>query len=134
MVRYWSHATEAPSRIIQDTSVLSKQLNKEGKTSSFTSIVKIWELIHNSKESCFDSQIELKRRLSKIVINAWYTKRNLYSQGKVKLYAGLKERRDFEQYLKLSNRKLWQVITKIRKSALNMLWRHWQWVPLPYHL
>ena len=56
------------------------------------SIVKISELIHNSKEPCFYSKIELKRRLSKIVINTWYTKRNLYSQAKLELYPTLATR------------------------------------------
>lgn len=81
------------------------------------SIVKISELIHNSKEPCFYSKIELKRRLSKIVINTWYTKRNLYSHGKLKLYRSLKDRPGFEQYLDLNNIKLRQAITKIRVSV-----------------
>ena len=51
------------------------------------------------------------------MINTWYTKRNLNSQGKLKLYTSLKEQPSFEQYLNLSNPKLRQVITKIRISA-----------------
>ena len=72
-VRNWNHATESPSPIIQDTLEHSKQLRKEGKTSWFTNIVKISELIHNSMKPCFDLKIELKKRPSKIVINMWYT-------------------------------------------------------------
>ena len=56
------------------------------------STVKISELIHNSKEPCFYSKIEIKRRLRKIVINTWYTKRNLYSQVKLELYSTLATR------------------------------------------
>ena len=117
MVRYWNHATESPSPTIQDTLELYKQLRKEGKTSWFTIIVKISELIHNSMKPCFDLKTELKKRPSKIVINMWYTKRNVYSQGKLKLYASLKERSGFEQYLSLNYPKLQQAITKIRISA-----------------
>ena len=102
--------TEYKSPIIQDTFELSRQLRKEAKTSWFMSIVNISELIHNPKEPCSDSQIELKRRLSKIVINVWHTKRNYYSQGKLKLYASLKDCPGFEQYLNLSDTKLRQAI------------------------
>ena len=108
---------ESLSPIIRDTLELSKQLYEESKTSWFISIVKISEIIHNTKEPCFDSQLELKRRLSKIVINVWYTKRNHYRQAKLKLYAGLKEYPGFEQYLNLSDTKLRQAITKIRISV-----------------
>ena len=79
--------------------------------------MKISELIHNSKEPCFVSQIELKRKLSKTEINAWYTKKPHYIQGKLKLHTSLKESPGFEQYLNLRNPKLWQTINKIRVSA-----------------
>ena len=72
-IRYWNHMTKSSSPIIQDILELSKQLHKEAKTSWFTSIVKILELMQNSKEPCFNSQIKLKKTLSKIVINLWYT-------------------------------------------------------------
>ena len=90
MVRNWNHATESSGPIIQDTLEHSKQLRKEGKTSWFTNIVEISELMHNSMKPCFDLKIELKKRPSKIVINMWYTKKNVSSQGKLKLYASLK--------------------------------------------
>ena len=54
MIWYCNHVTEYPGPIIQDTLELSKQLHKEGQISWFTSIVKISEVIHNSKEPCFD--------------------------------------------------------------------------------
>ena len=66
------------SPIIQDTLELSKQLHQEAKTLWFTNIVKNSDLICHSKEPCLNSQIELKKKLSKIVINsnAWHTKIN----------------------------------------------------------
>ena len=90
MVRNWNHATEYASPIIQDTLEHSKQLRKEGKISWFTNVLKISELIHNSMKPCFNLKIEFKKRPSKIVINRWYTKKNVSSQGKLKLYASLK--------------------------------------------
>ena len=54
MIWYCNHVTEHQGPIIQDTLELSKQLHKEGQISWFTSIVKISEVIHNSKEPCFD--------------------------------------------------------------------------------
>ena len=47
----------------------------------------------------------------------WYSKRNEYSQGKLRLYTPLKVRPGFEQYLNLINPKLKQSITKLRISA-----------------
>ena len=45
------------------------------------------------------------------------SKRNEYSQGKLRLYTHLKVRPGFEQYLDLSNPKLRQSITKLGISA-----------------
>ena len=59
MVSYLNYVTESSSPIIQDNVELSKQLDKEDKTSWFTGMLKISELIHNSSEPCFDSKIEL---------------------------------------------------------------------------
>lgn len=78
LVRYQNHVTESSSPIIQETLEPFKQLHKEAKTSWFTSRVQISELVHNSKEPCFNLQMRLKKRLSKIVIDAWYTERNHY--------------------------------------------------------
>ena len=50
-----------------------------------------------------------------------YSKRNEYSQGKLRHYTRLKVRPGFEQYLNLSNPKLWQSITKLRISAHKFL-------------
>ena len=47
----------------------------------------------------------------------WYSKKEKYSQGKLKLYTSLKERPGFENYLNESNPKLRQAITKSRISA-----------------
>ena len=47
----------------------------------------------------------------------WYSKRNEYSQGKLRLYTYLKVRPSFEQYLNLGNPKLRQSITRLRISA-----------------
>ena len=67
--------TESSSPIIHNTLELSKHLHKEAKTSWFTGKVKISELIHNLNETYFNSQIEHWKNLSKIAINAWYTKK-----------------------------------------------------------
>ena len=83
-------------QILQPVTVLQKV-----KISTFIVLIFL-----NSKEPCFDSIIELKTKLSKIVIDAWFTKGNYYSQAKLKLYASRKERPGFEQYLNLSNPKL----------------------------
>ena len=45
----------------------------------------------------------------------WYAKRSHYNQGTLNLYASIKERSEFEQYLNLSNPKIWQ--TEARVSA-----------------
>ena len=57
MVRYWNHVTEFASPKIQDTLESSKQLHKKAKISWIKCVVQISELIHNSKEPCFSSQI-----------------------------------------------------------------------------
>ena len=67
--------TESSSPIIHNTLELSKHLHKEAKTSWFTDKVKISELMHNLSETYFNLHIELWKKLSKIEINAWYTKK-----------------------------------------------------------
>ena len=47
----------------------------------------------------------------------WYSKRNEYRQGKLRLYTHLTVRPGFQQYLNLSNPKLRQSILKLRISA-----------------
>ena len=53
-------------------------------------------------------------KIRKIIDNKWYLKRNECRQGKLRLYTNLKKRPSFEQYLKLSNPKLWQAIANSR--------------------
>ena len=44
MIGYWIHIKNSPSPIIQDVLEISKQLDREGKASWFTSITKIAEI------------------------------------------------------------------------------------------
>ena len=99
MIGYWIHIKNSPSPIIQDAIELLKQLHRESKTSLFTSITKIAEITGNRNE--FGDYM-------KILDKMWYSKRNEYSQGKLRLYTHLKVRPGFEQYLNLSNPKLRQ--------------------------
>ena len=114
---YWIHIKNSPSPIIQGVLELSKQLHREGKTLWFTSITKIAEVTGNRNEFGDYIKTENKSKIQKILDKMWYSKRNEYSQGKLRLYTHLKLRPGFEQYLKLSNPKLKQSITKLRISA-----------------
>ena len=116
MIGYWIHIKNSPSSIIQDELELSKQLHREGKTSWFTSITKIAEITGNRNEFGDYIKTENKSKIQKILDKMWYSKRNEYSQGKVRLYTHLKVRPGFEQYLNLSNPNLRKFITKRRIS------------------
>ena len=119
MIGYWTHIKNSPSPIMQDLLKLSKQLHRKGKTSWFTSITKIAEITGNRNEFGDFSKTENKSKIQKILDKRWYSKRNEYSQGKLRLYTHLKVRPGFEQYLDLGNPKLRQSITKLRISAHN---------------
>ena len=55
----------------------------------------------------------LKKQLEK----TWYSNKEKYSQGKLKLYISFKERPRFENYLNELNPKLCQAIMKIKISS-----------------
>ena len=69
--------------------------------------------ILGESKNCIDQA--LKKQLEKM----WYSSKEKYSQGKLKLYTSFKEPPGFENYLNESNPKLCQAITKIRISAHN---------------
>ena len=117
MIGYRICIKNSPSPIIQDVLELSKQLHREGKTSWFTSITKIAEITGNRNEFGDFIKTENKSKIQKILDKRWSSKRNEYSQGKLRLYTHLKVRPGFEQYLNLGNPKLRQSITKLRISA-----------------
>ena len=117
MKGYWICIKNSLSPIIQNVLELSKQLHREGKTSWFTSITKIAEITGNRNEFGDFIKTENKSKIQKILDKRWYSKRNEYSQGKLRLYTHLKVRPGFEQYLDLGNPKLRQSITKLRISA-----------------
>ena len=117
MIGYWIYIKNYPSLIIEDVLELPKQLHREGKTSWFTSITKIAEIAGNRKEFGDYIKTENKSKVQNIKDKRWDSKQNEYSQGKLRLYTHLKVRPGFEQYLDLSNPKIKQSITKLRKSA-----------------
>ena len=112
----WIYIKNYPSPIIEDVLELPKQLHREGKTSWFSSITKIAEITGNRKEFGDYIKTENKSKVQKILDKRWDSKQNKYSQGKLSLYTHLKVRLGFEQYLDLSNPKLKQSITKLRKN------------------
>ena len=116
-VGYWIHIKNSPSPIIQDVLELSKQLHREGKTSWFTSTTKIAEVTGNKNEFGDYIKTENQSKIQIILDKMWYSKRNEYSQGKLRLYRHLKVRPGFVQYLNLSNPKLRQSITKLRTNS-----------------
>ena len=96
MIGYWIHIKNSPSLIIQDVLELSKQLHREGKTSWFTSITKTTEVTGNGNEFGDYIKTENKSKIQKILDKMWYSKRNEYNQGKLRLYTHLKVRPGFE--------------------------------------
>ena len=97
MIGYWLHIKNSPSPIIQDVLELSKQLHREGKTSWFTSITKTAEVTGNRNEFGGYIKTENESKIQRILNKMWYSKRNEYSQGKLRLYTHLKVRPGFEQ-------------------------------------
>ena len=74
-------------------------------------IVGINQDILGESKNCIDQP--LKKQLGKM----WYSNKEKYSYGKLKLYTSFKESPGFENYLNESDPKLLQAITKIRISA-----------------
>ena len=61
---------------MQDALELSKQLNRQGKTSWFTSITKIAEITGNRNEFGDYIKTESKSKIQKILDKSWYSKQN----------------------------------------------------------
>ena len=59
----------------------------------------------------------IDQALMKHIEKMWYSNKEKYSQGKLKLYTSFKKYLGFENYLNEPNPKLHQAITKIRISA-----------------
>ena len=117
MIGFWSHIKESESPITQDTLKLANKIHNEGNTSWFTSIVKIAEIVGTNQDILGESKKRIDQALKKQLEKMWYSNKEKYSQGKLKVYTSFKEHPGFENYLKESNPKLRQVITKIRISA-----------------
>ena len=107
MTGFWSHIKESESSVAQDTLKLANKIHDEGSTSWFTH--KHYENKRNRRDkpryswrvkNCIDQA--LKKQLEKM----WYSNKEKYSQGKLKLYTSFKEHPGFENYLNESNPKL----------------------------
>ena len=79
--------------------------------------MKIAEIIGISQDILGESKNHIDQALKKQLEKKWYSNKEKYSQGKLKLYTNFKEHLGFENYLNESNPKLCQDITKIRISA-----------------
>ena len=81
--------------------------------------MKIAEIVGITQDIPGGSKNCIKQALKKQLEKMWYSNKEKYSQGKLKLYTRFKERSGFENYLNESNPKLRQRIKKIRVSARN---------------
>ena len=117
MIGLWSHIKESGIPVTQDTLKLANRIHKEGNTSWFRSIVKIAEIVGITQDIPGASKNCIKQALKKQLEKMWYSNKEKYSQGKLKLYTSFKERSDFANYLNESNPKLHQRIKKFRVSA-----------------
>ena len=116
MISFWKHLQDSPSPIIQETAKLSKALHEENNYSWFTGLSKIAEVLGETNDF-LASTVQRKSALRRILENQWYSSRVKYSQGNLRPYTTLKERRGFETYLTLNSPKLRQAITKLRITA-----------------
>ena len=79
--------------------------------------MKIAEIVGINQDILGESKKRIDQALKKQLEKMWYSNKEKYSQGKLKLYISFKEHPGFENYLNESNPKLRQAITKIRISA-----------------
>ena len=96
MIGFYNHLRNSESPIIIDSLKLSVELNEEGKTSWFTSVKKIGEALSTPIDLLVNSKVLLNKRLNESIEQSWHFKKTLYKQGKLQLYASLKERPRFE--------------------------------------
>ena len=83
---FLNHIRESESPIVQDTLDLAKNLHTEGKTSWFTSIVKIAEILGISVDTLADTGIDFNNAINKKLEELRYSEKQKYNQGKLRLY------------------------------------------------
>ena len=97
---------------------LPNKIHNKGNTSWFTNIVKIAEIVGINQDILGESKNCIDQALKKQLEKNWYSNKEKYSQGKLKLYTNFKKYLGFENYLNEPNPKLHQAITKIRIRSL----------------
>ena len=93
MIGFYNHLRNSESPIIIN---ILMELYEEGKTSWFTSVKKIGEALSTPIDLLVNSKVLLNKRLNESIEQSWHFKKTLYKQGKLQLYASLKERPRFE--------------------------------------
>ena len=79
--------------------------------------MKIAKIVGINQDILEESKNRIDQALKKQLEKKWYSNKEKYSQGKLKLCTSFKEHPGFENYLNEPNPKLCQSITKIRISA-----------------
>ena len=86
MIGFWSHIKESENPITQDTLKLTDRIYNESNTLWFTSIVKIAEIVGIKQDILGESKNCIDQALKKQLEKMWYSNKEKYSQGKLKLY------------------------------------------------
>ena len=90
MMSFQKYLQDSPSPIIQETAKLSKASHEKNHYSWFTDQPKITEVLGQTNDF-LASTVQRKSGLKRILKYQWYSSRVKYSQGKLRLYATLKE-------------------------------------------
>ena len=121
-VRYYQHIYNSKSKFVEESLIINKESDEKGTKSWYTGLRRILQnteldinLIINTNDG---NKKNIKNKISNIYNMFWNDERKQHIlKGKHQMYAEIKTKNEFENYLEIENMNIRKAITKMRTSS-----------------